>query len=138
MIRGLLVGVLTRDPEKKAAANGTSYTKAMLRVESKVLREGDPDSLMVWITAFGDTADALALKKKGDSVAVAGRLDIRASVYQDKPSASVSVTCDKLIDATRLPRKPKDETAVSAKSSSTSLPDVGGAGVESMSSDVPF
>lgn len=143
MNRAIVVGTLVRDAEQKTAANGKTYTKAMLRVDCKVLREGDPDSVTVWITAFGDIADALALKKKGDAVGAAGRLDLRAALYLEKPVVNASLTCDKLIDATRPPRKPKDDTekpapAAKAEAKAGTLPEFAAGSIDSMADDIPF
>jgi len=110
VIRILTVGTLVRDPEVKSAVTGKSYTKATVRTEAKQFKEGDPDSLMVFITAFGESANELARLTKGDSVAFAGRADIRAGEYQGRPQATINVTVDKLIDDKRPPRKPKTET----------------------------
>jgi len=140
MIRGLVLGVLLKDPERKTAASGTDYCKAMLRVDCKALREGDPQHIVAFVTAFGSEAEALAAKRKGDSVAVAGRLDIRAGMYQDAPQASVSVTVDRLIDATRPPRKKKEAApGTPLFDAARRVPSQhSGPGIEGLDEDLPF
>lgn len=144
MNRAIVVGTLIKDPESKVAASGKAYAKGMIRCDSKVLREGDVDHIVVFVTCFGDVADALMAKKKGDAISVAGRLDLRAALWKELPVVNASITADKLIDAARPPRKAKDDTATSApapkarSSAPGTLPDVRGEGIADMLDDVAF
>lgn len=113
-MRLLASGALLRDPEQKTAASGRAYTKAMARVQTKQRTEQDPDSLLIFLTAFGSEADALAAMRKGDAIAFSGAATITAGTYQDRQSVTVAVVVDKLLDAKRPPRHKEPKPAGSA------------------------
>ncbi len=133
-LRCLCAGTLVRAPERKSAANGKPYCRGMVRIDVQQRQEGDPDSQLVFVIAFGDTADALLELKQGDSIAFAGKLDVRATIYQDRPQATLNVVIDKLIDGKRPPRPQRREAT--AKRAPASLDDDGS--VAAMVDDVPF
>ena len=69
-----LIGRLTRDPEAIEASNGTSIANFAIAV-SRRDREADP--VYVEVKAFGAQAGAIvAHKRKGDEVAIEGRLEL--------------------------------------------------------------
>ncbi|MBA2548792.1 MAG: hypothetical protein H0V16_10110, partial [Burkholderiaceae bacterium] len=72
--------------------------------------------------------------KQGDSVAFAGKLDVRASMYLDKPQAALNVLIDRLIDGKRPPRPQRSEAA--PKRSAAPWDDDGS--TASLRDDIPF
>ena len=69
-----LIGRLTRDPESIEASNGTSIANFAIAVSR---RDRDAGPVYVEVKAFAGQADAVvAHKRKGDEVAVEGRLEL--------------------------------------------------------------
>lgn len=69
-----LIGRLTRDPELVESKGGTSIVNFALALDR---RERDQDPVYVEVKAFAGQADAIAEhKRKGDEVAVEGRLEL--------------------------------------------------------------
>lgn len=140
-MRCLCTGVLVRAPERKTAANGNAYAKAMVRIDAHQRQEGDPDSLLIFAVAFGDAADSLLELKQGDSIAFAGKLDVRATLYQGKPQATCNVAIDKLIDGKRpsRPQRRDSPPATPLAAASPTRADIFDDGtVGAMNEDVPF
>lgn len=80
-----LVGRLAQDPETRTTQGGTKITNLVLVTERPVIRDGkvqktsegytETDAEFHRITAFNGTGSGAAkLKKKGDTLAVVGRL----------------------------------------------------------------
>lgn len=136
-MRALFSGHLIKDPERKFASSGKVYAKAMVRVPAKQRSEVDPDSQLIFVTAFGDVAEALLALKHGDAVGVAGALEVRAAVYKDLPVANCNVIADKLLDIKRPPRpERRDAPSTVAPPAGYRRADAGD--IASMDNDVPF
>ena len=74
MIRGLIAGVLTREPEARQSKAGNPYTMASIR-------EGSGDKAR-WVTAFvfaDEAREAVAGMAAGDAISVSG--EIEAEVF---------------------------------------------------------
>lgn len=136
-LRCLVTGTLIRKPEVKTSAGGKTFTKAMLRIELTQRAESDPDSALLFLIAFGSEADALAALSQGDSVAVAGKLSITATMYQDRPQATCNVLVDRLIDGKRPPRPQRRDAAPNTDATRHALRLDGGT-VGEMHEDIPL
>ncbi len=76
-----LIGRLTRDPEGVETDNGTKIANLAIAVNRRD-READP--VYVEVKAFGAQAEAIvAHKRRGDEVAVEGRLELDRWEAQD-------------------------------------------------------
>ncbi|MEX3852634.1 single-stranded DNA-binding protein [Paraburkholderia sp. BR10923] len=87
MIDGLLGGVLVKDPETRAAKNGSTYVLATLRVPM-----GGDAVIFARIMAFSHVKDELQALAKGDPVSVTGALEIgtwKTDTGEVRPSLSV-------------------------------------------------
>lgn len=71
-------GRLGRDPAVRETRNGNSMTSASIAVDVTPFNH-DGDSLTLWLSvaAFGSAGDALARHRKGDLIALMGRLTLR-------------------------------------------------------------
>jgi len=80
----VLIGRLTRDPELRYTASGTAVANTALAVERNFrTQDGEKQVDFVNIVVWQKSAEALAQhKKKGDLIAVQGRLQIRN--YEDR------------------------------------------------------
>jgi single-strand DNA-binding protein len=86
MNKVILMGRLTRDPEVRYSqgANPIAITRYTLAVNRVFKRDGEPDADFINIVAFGKTGEfAGRYFKKGQMVAVSGRLQIRTYDDQD-------------------------------------------------------
>ena len=77
MIDALINGKLIKDTALKTSANGNNYCNFMLSVSV-----GEPNPIVITGIAFNETAEKIALLKKGDSLTVTGSL--KPSQWQDK------------------------------------------------------
>lgn len=82
MIDALISGKLFRDTELKQSAKQNYYCHFMLSVKID-----DPFPVIVSGIAFNESAEKIALLKKGDTVAVTGSL--KPSEWQDKNSGEM-------------------------------------------------
>ena len=101
MIRGLISGVLTREPEARQSKAGNPYTMASIR-------EGSGDKTR-WISAFvfaDEARAAVAGMAAGDAISVSG--EIEAEVYvpeNNPPRISWSIRADAVLTAQTGARK---------------------------------
>lgn len=87
MNKVMLMGRLTRDPEIRysQSAEPVAVTRYSLAVNRSYKREGEPDADFVNIVSFGKRGEfASKYFKKGQMVAVVGRLQVRS--YEDQQS----------------------------------------------------
>lgn len=71
-----LIGRLTQDPESRASAKGTGYVTFGLAVNERY--NGEERATFVNVTCFGKLGELVAQhKRKGDQVAVIGRLSTK-------------------------------------------------------------
>lgn len=87
-----LLGRLTRDPELRANASGTSVATFTLAVQKDFKNEdGGYDANFINCVAFKHNADFIsAYFHKGEQMAVSGKLNTRT--YQDKDNRNVYIT----------------------------------------------
>lgn len=81
------MGRLTRDPEMRysQAAEPVAVTRYSLAVNRSFKREGEPDADFINVVSFGKRGEfASKYFKKGQMVAVVGRLQVRS--YEDQQS----------------------------------------------------
>lgn len=91
-----LIGRLTRDPELRKAASGTSIFKFTLAVNRRFKQPGQPDADFIFCTAFGKTADIMCqYLHKGSLIGVTGR--IQTGSYDNQQGQRVYTT-DVIID----------------------------------------
>lgn len=91
-----LIGRLTRDPELRKAASGTSIFKFTLAVNRRFKQPGQPDADFISCTAFGKTADIMCqYLHKGSLIGVTGR--IQTGSYDNQQGQRVYTT-DVIID----------------------------------------
>jgi single stranded DNA-binding protein len=69
-----LYGRLGRDPETSTAASGKDWTSATMAVDVTPSNAEDAATWWVRVAAFGRQAETLARHRKGDLLAVQGRL----------------------------------------------------------------
>jgi single-strand DNA-binding protein len=82
--RSELVGNLGNDPETCIAASGTTVTTASIAVHTSYKQGDDWKERTDWfrLVAFGEAGERLASYRKGERIAVAGRL--QSSEYVDR------------------------------------------------------
>jgi single-strand DNA-binding protein len=85
------VGRLTKDPQLKfTPGQGTAVANFSMAVNRKFKKQGQPDADFFNVVAWGKIGESVAnYKKKGDIVAVVGRIETRS--YEGK-SGKVYVT----------------------------------------------
>ena len=85
MNRVVLVGRLTKDPELRTTANGTSQTRFTLAVNRRTANaEGQREADFINCVAWRGTAEAIAkYLKKGRELAVEGRIQTGSYDAQD-------------------------------------------------------
>ena len=102
-----LVGNLGNDPETRISATGTTVTTASIAVHTSYKQGEEWKERTDWfrLVAFGEAAEYLASYRKGERIAVAGRL--QSSEYTDREGVkrtSVEVVVLRS-DHAPLPRK---------------------------------
>lgn len=115
MNKVILIGNLTRDPEKRTTAQGTSVTTFTLAVNRKFKNDdGTYDADFINCVAWRQTADFIAQYfQKGSRIAVTGTIQTRS--YQDKNGNSRYAT-EVIVDeaeftGSKTDQKPGLETA---------------------------
>ena len=72
MITSLISGKIISDPRLGQSANGNAWCRVTVASPAQGAKEGEPDSVIITVIAFGDQAAKLQNLKKGDSVAAVG------------------------------------------------------------------
>ncbi len=82
--RSELVGNLGNDPETRISATGTTVTTASIAVHSSYRQGEEWRERTDWfrLVAFGEVGEYLASYRKGERIAIAGRL--QSSEYTDR------------------------------------------------------
>lgn len=85
MNRVVLVGRLTKDPELRTTANGTSQTRFTLAVNRRISgQDGQRDADFISCVAWRGTAETIAkYLKKGRELAIEGRIQTGSYDAQD-------------------------------------------------------
>ncbi|MBQ2397452.1 MAG: single-stranded DNA-binding protein [Bacteroidales bacterium] len=85
------IGRLTKEPDMRSTANGTSVCTFTLAINRRFKTEGQQQADFIPIVAWGKTADICAkYLHKGSQVAVCGSIQTRS--YDDKNGNKVYVT----------------------------------------------
>lgn len=119
--KAIIVGNLTRDPEKKALPSGMVVTSFSLATNRVWIKEGQKQEMTDYhnIVVFGKQADTCAqYLKKGQSVMIEGRIQTRS---WDDASGKKNYRTE--IVADRVQFGPKASGTVGGGSSSTSSPE---------------
>ena len=88
--RVVLVGRLTKDPDLRRTANGTSVNSFTVAVDNRVKAGSERSTSFINCTAFGATADNMAkYTRKGSLIGVEGRLQQRS--YENKEGKKINV-----------------------------------------------
>lgn len=72
MITSLISGKLIADPRSGQSAHGNAWCRVTVACPVQGGKEGEPDSVVVTVIAFGDEARKLERLTKGDSVSAVG------------------------------------------------------------------
>lgn len=108
----VLSGRLTKDPEVRATASGTTVTNFSIAVDRRFKREGQPEVDFFNCTAFGKTADAIGkFFNKGRMIVISGSL--QNDSYTNKEGRKVTATSVLIegfsfVDRTEKPEKPAE------------------------------
>lgn len=85
------IGRLTKEPDMRSTANGTSVCTFTIAINRRFKTEGQQQADFIPIVAWGKTADICAkYLHKGSQVAVCGSIQTRS--YDDKNGNKVYVT----------------------------------------------
>ena len=91
MNKVILIGRLTKEPDFRSTANGTSVCTFTIAINRRFKTEGQQQADFIPIVAWGKTADICAkYLHKGSQVAVCGSIQTRS--YDDKNGNKVYVT----------------------------------------------
>lgn len=84
MNKVVLIGRLTKDPELKFSQSGTAVANLTLAVDRKFKKEGQQQADFIPIVVWGKIGESVAdYKKKGDLIAVFGRMETRSYEAKD-------------------------------------------------------
>lgn len=103
----LVTGALASDPQRRQSAKGTGFATGSLRSGS-----GD-EAIFINVISFGEAADRLLQLRKGDTLSVAGRGELRAWTGKNGTERTGLSVVVSEIAATRprpRPRQRDDET----------------------------
>jgi single-stranded DNA-binding protein len=100
-VRILAIGKLHGMPEQRTSKNGNAFTTAKMVADAT----GDTPALWINITAFGETAEALASLTAGASLSVSGKATITTYAAKDGThKVSVNVLLDNFLTLSAKPR----------------------------------
>lgn len=72
MITSLISGKLIADPRSGQSANGNAWARVTLSCPVQAGKEGEPDTIVATVIAFGDEARKLERLSKGDAISAVG------------------------------------------------------------------
>lgn len=99
-ITALVTGRLLADPEQRTGASGKAFTTARLAAD------GEGDSFLVSVIAFGTAAEALAALTKGDTASIAGRSKPKAWTSKEgELRAGLDVVAEQVMSVYGVRRK---------------------------------
>jgi single-strand DNA-binding protein len=94
--RVVLVGRLTKDPELRKSANGSSFNSFTVAIDNYAKQGAEKTTSFINCISFGNTAENMAkYTRKGSLIGLEGRLQQRT--YENKEGKKVSTTevvCD--------------------------------------------
>lgn len=90
----IIIGNLTRDPEKGTTPSGVNYCRFTVAVRKRHPRQGEPDADFIRVTAWRGLGDSCAqYLNKGKKVAVVGAPELSLYTGQDgKPRGQIEVS----------------------------------------------
>lgn len=94
----IIIGNLTRDPEKKTTPNGVNYCIFTVAVRKRYVREGEPDADFIRVTAWRGLGDTCAQHlAKGRKVMCSGTPSLSTYNGQDgKARGQIELTADEV------------------------------------------
>ena len=94
----IIIGNLTRDPEKGTTPSGVNYCRFTVAVRKRHPRQGEPDADFIRVTAWRGLGDTCAqYLNKGKKVAVVGAPELSLYTGQDgKPRGQIELTADEV------------------------------------------
>ena len=94
----IIIGNLTRDPEKGTTPSGVNYCRFTVAVRKRYVREGEPDADFIRVTAWRGLGDTCAQHlNKGKKVAVVGAPELSLYTGQDgKARGQIELTADEV------------------------------------------
>ena len=104
MMRVLLIGTLYGEPQARTGQSGKPYTTGKLRADA-----GDGETTFASWIAFGDAAELLATCNDGASVAISGRLTVKAFEGKRGWQAGIDVAVDQAATLKSKPKRRKPE-----------------------------
>ena len=109
----ILMGRLTRDPDYKQTAGGTSVAEFSLAVDRDFVKQGESRQTdFLNITTFGPRADFVSRYfHKGQLVAVCGRLETRS--WEDAQSGQKRFAVNIIADEVHFAESKRDSAASS-------------------------
>lgn len=134
--RVILIGRMTRDPEKRTLTSGSNVCSFTLAVDNPPRRDGGNSTSFISCQAWTKTADNVCQYcHKGSLVAIDGRLSQRSYEGKDGSKRSiVEVICDKV---QFLERKGSQEsTSISAVAEPSADEPI--ESIDSADDDLPF
>lgn len=96
MNQHIIIGNLTRDPEKGTTESGVNWCRFVVAVNKRHKKEGEPDADFIRVTAWRGLADTCAqYLTKGRKVCVVGVPQASAWIGQDgKAKCQLELTAD--------------------------------------------
>ena len=94
----IIIGNLTRDPEKGTTPSGVNYCRFTVAVRKRHPRQGEPDADFIRVTAWRGLGDSCAqYLNKGKKVAVVGAPELSLYTGQDgKARGQIELTADEV------------------------------------------
>ncbi len=125
--RVVLVGRLTRDPERRTTTSGSAVCEFSIAVQKRMKpREGQPDADFFRVKAWGNQADYVAnYLTKGRLVAIDGRLEQRRftdSAGQNREVIEVVAESVQGLDRPRDDDGPRESHSGGGSSSAAEVP----------------
>jgi len=100
MIHAAIYGRLAKDPQSRTTATGKPMTIATLAVDATPNNADAEETLWVSVLAFGRQAEALERHRKGEMVAVTGRLTQSRWTGQDgQERTSLNLIADTIVSS---------------------------------------
>lgn len=98
MNKSVLIGRLTRDPILNfTPGTGTAVTKFTLAVNRIYKKEGQPEADFIPVVVWGKQAENTANhKRKGDQIAVSGRIEVRSYDKDGERRYATEVVADEV------------------------------------------
>lgn len=115
MFNATLIGRLTRDPETKATAAGSAYTKFSIAVNNGKDKSGaDKPATFVDCSVFGKTGEfVMSYARKGARVCISAAMEVGS--YQNKNTGETMLSVSAMVDTVELIDWPDRDQAAPAQ-----------------------